>query len=150
MPSCNHQTVFLLISVFSIRKPFFLLSLSVANLLQILQTHFGYTFFRPQQEEIMNAVMQGKDVLALLPTGGGKSLCYQVPALAKGGLCLVVSPLIALMKDQVLHLRRRNIAAAAVVSGMSFFDVKNTFQHAADGLYKFLYVSPERLQSDTF
>lgn len=117
---------------------------------QILKTHFGYDAFRPQQEDIINAVLEGKDVLALLPTGGGKSLCYQVPGLAKDGLCLVISPLIALMKDQVQQLRRRNIPAAAIVSGMSFFDVKNTFQHAADGLYKFLYVSPERLLSTQF
>ena len=117
---------------------------------QILKTHFGYDAFRPQQEDIINAALAGKDVLALLPTGGGKSLCYQVPGLAKDGMCLVVSPLIALMKDQVLQLRRRNIPAAAIVSGMAFFDVKNTFQHAADGLYKFLYVSPERLLSNQF
>jgi ATP-dependent DNA helicase RecQ len=116
----------------------------------ILKTHFGYDAFRPQQEDIINAVLEGKDVLALLPTGGGKSLCYQVPGLAKEGLTLVISPLMALMKDQVQQLRRRNIPAAAIVSGMGFFDVKNTFQHAADGLYKFLYVSPERLQSGHF
>ena len=117
---------------------------------QLLKTHFGYYAFRPQQEDIINAVLEGKDVLALLPTGGGKSLCYQVPGLAKDGLTLVISPLIALMKDQVQQLRRRNIPAAAIVSGMAFFDVKNTFQHAADGLYKFLYVSPERLLSKQF
>ncbi len=117
---------------------------------QILQQHFGHANFRPQQEDIINAVLQGNDVLALLPTGGGKSLCYQVPALANDGLCLVISPLIALMKDQVDHLRRKNITAFSLHSGLSFYEVKQTLKAASESNCKFLYVSPERLQTTVF
>src|SRR6185436_6787275 len=85
-----------------------------------------------------------------MPTGGGKSICFQVPALAKEGICLVVSPLIALMKDQVENLKRKGILALAVYSGMSFLEVKKTLQNAAYGNYKFLYVSPERLETNLF
>lgn len=116
----------------------------------ILQQHFGFSTFRPQQEEIINHVLAGKDTLALLPTGGGKSLCYQVPALAKDGLCLVISPLIALMKDQVDHLRRKNITAFSIHSGLSFAEVKQTLKAAGESNCKFLYVSPERLQTTVF
>src|SRR4051794_21178105 len=94
--------------------------------------------------------MQGKDVLALLPTGGGKSICFQIPALAKDGLCLVISPLIALMKDQVENLKKRNILALSIHSGMSYYEVKQALQNAAFGPYKFLYVSPERLETTLF
>ncbi len=94
--------------------------------------------------------MDGKDTLALLPTGGGKSLCFQVPTLAKDGLCLVVSPLIALMRDQVENLKQKGIPSLAVYSGMSFLEVKKTLQNAAYGNYKFLYVSPERLETNLF
>ncbi len=117
---------------------------------QILKQYWGYDTFRPLQEEIINTVLEGKDALALLPTGGGKSICFQVPALAKDGLCLVVSPLIALMKDQVENLKRKGINALAVYSGMSFIEVKKTLQNAAYGNYKFLYVSPERLETKLF
>ncbi|MGC4101492.1 RecQ family ATP-dependent DNA helicase [Ferruginibacter sp.] len=117
---------------------------------EILKAYWGYDDFRPLQEDIINAVLEGRDVLALLPTGGGKSICFQVPALAKDGVCLVVSPLIALMKDQVENLKRRGINALAVYSGMSFFEVKKTLQNAAFGNYKFLYVSPERLETRLF
>ncbi len=117
---------------------------------QILQQYWGHKAFRPLQEEIIAAVMEGKDVLALLPTGGGKSVCFQVPAIAKEGLCLVVSPLIALMKDQVEQLKRKGIPALAVYSGMSFLEVKKTLQNAAYGNFKFLYVSPERLETSLF
>jgi ATP-dependent DNA helicase RecQ len=117
---------------------------------QILKQYWGYDTFRPLQEDIINAVLEGKDVLALLPTGGGKSICFQVPALAKDGICLVVSPLIALMKDQVENLKRKGINALAVYSGMSFLEVKKTLQNAAYGNYKFLYVSPERLETSLF
>lgn len=117
---------------------------------EILKQYWGYDAFRPLQEDIINAVLEGKDVLALLPTGGGKSICFQVPALAKEGICLVVSPLIALMKDQVEHLKRKGINALAVYSGMSFLEVKKTLQNAAYGNYKFLYVSPERLETSLF
>ncbi len=122
----------------------------MTNIHQILQQHFGHANFRPQQEDIINAVLQGNDVLALLPTGGGKSLCYQVPALAKDGLCLVISPLIALMKDQVDHLRRKNITAFSLHSGLSFYEVKQTLKAASESNCKFLYVSPERLQTTVF
>lgn len=117
---------------------------------EILKQYWGYDVFRPLQEDIINAVLEGKDTLALLPTGGGKSICFQVPALAKDGICLVVSPLIALMKDQVENLKRKGINALAVYSGMSFLEVKKILQNAAYGNYKFLYVSPERLETNLF
>lgn len=99
------------------------------------------------QEEIVQSVLDGRDSLALLPTGGGKSICFQVPALCKEGICLVVSPLIALMKDQVHNLDRRGIPAAAIFSGMSHRQIDMVFENACNGQYKFLYVSPERLQT---
>ena len=118
--------------------------------LTILRQYWGYEIFRPQQEAIIQSVLERKDTLALLPTGGGKSICYQVPALIKEGLCLVVTPLIALMKDQVENLNKRNIPALALHSGQNFFDVKRTLENALHGNFKFLYVSPERLQSRLF
>ncbi len=120
------------------------------NIHEILKEYWGYDSFRPLQEDIINAVLDGKDTLALLPTGGGKSLCFQVPALAKDGLCLVISPLIALMKDQVENLKQKGIPALAIYSGMSFLEIKKTLQNAAYGNYKFLYVSPERLETNLF
>ena len=93
----------------------------------ILKKYWGYDAFRSLQEEIISSILNGKDTLALLPTGGGKSICFQVPAMAKEGLCLVVSPLIALMKDQVENLKKREIPALSIYSGMSFLEVK-TFQ----------------------
>ncbi len=120
------------------------------NIQEILKQYWGYDNFRPLQEDIINAVLEGKDVLALLPTGGGKSVCFQVPALAKDGVCLVISPLIALMKDQVENLKQRGIPALAIYSGMSFIEIKKTLQNAAYGNYKFLYVSPERLETNLF
>ena len=102
------------------------------------------------QEDVINSILAGKDTLALMPTGGGKSLCYQVPALAKEGLCLVISPLIALMKDQVENLRRKNITAFAIYSGMSRAEVINTLKVATNSNCKFLYVSPERLETNLF
>lgn len=116
----------------------------------ILKEYWGYSSFRPMQEDIINAVLEGKDVLALLPTGGGKSICFQVPAMVMEGICLVVSPLIALMKDQVEQLRRRDIPAMAIYSGMSFTEVRTALRQAASGQYKFLYVSPERLETNLF
>ncbi len=118
--------------------------------LSILQQYWNHKSFRPQQKEIIQSVLQGKDTVALLPTGGGKSICYQIPALMKDGLCLVVSPLIALMKDQVANLKKRNIPALALYSGQTFYEVRQTLQDAIHGNYKFLYVSPERLQSRIF
>lgn len=117
---------------------------------EILKQYWGYDNFRPLQEDIINSVLKGKDTLALLPTGGGKSVCFQVPAMAKEGLCLVVSPLIALMKDQVETLKRKGIPALAIYSGMNFPEIKKTLQNAAYGNYKFLYVSPERLETNLF
>lgn len=116
----------------------------------ILKKYWGYDNFRPLQKDIVQAVLQQKDVLALLPTGGGKSICFQVPAMIMEGICLVVSPLIALMKDQVENLNKRGIPALAVYSGMHFNEVKKTLQNAAFGDYKFLYVSPERLETALF
>ena len=118
--------------------------------LEILKQYWGYDHFRPLQKDIIDAVLDKKDVLALLPTGGGKSLCFQVPAMMEEGICIVISPLIALMKDQVENLNKKGINALFIHSGMSFFDVKRTLQNAAFGNYKFLYVSPERLQTNLF
>ncbi len=117
---------------------------------EILKKYWGFDKFRPLQEDIVNAVISHKDVLALLPTGGGKSVCFQVPALAMDGICLVISPLIALMKDQVENLRKKGIPALAIYSGMHYTDVKKTLQNAAFGNYKFLYISPERLETELF
>jgi len=117
---------------------------------KILKEFWGYDVFRPLQEDVINSIFEGKDTLALMPTGGGKSLCYQVPALAKEGLCLVISPLIALMKDQVENLRRKNITAFSIYSGMSRAEVINTLKVATNSNCKFLYVSPERLETNLF
>lgn len=115
---------------------------------EILKKYWGFDSFRSLQEEIIESVLSGKDTLALLPTGGGKSICFQVPALAQQGIALVVSPLIALMKDQVAHLRKRGIRAEAIYSGMSFRDIDRILDNCAYGEVKFLYLSPERLQSE--
>lgn len=115
---------------------------------QILTKYWGYSTFRTLQEEIINSVLSGRDTLALLPTGGGKSVCFQVPALAKEGVCLVVSPLIALMKDQVENLKKRGIPAVAVVSGMDKREVDIALGNCIHGKTKFLYLSPERLISE--
>jgi ATP-dependent DNA helicase RecQ len=117
---------------------------------EVLKKYWGYDSFRPLQAEIIDAVLAGNDTLALLPTGGGKSVCFQVPALLNEGLCLVISPLIALMKDQVLHLKQKGIPALSIHSGMKFIEVKKTLQNAAYGNFKFLYVSPERLETELF
>ena len=117
---------------------------------EVLREHWGYTQFRPVQEDVIRSVMAGKDTLALLPTGGGKSICFQVPALATGRLCLVVSPLIALMKDQVERLKRMGIPARAITSAMSHVEIDNTLESAAVGRLAFLYVSPERIGSELF
>jgi ATP-dependent DNA helicase RecQ len=119
--------------------------------LDILRSHWGYDAFRPLQAEIIGAVLEGRDVLALMPTGGGKSLCFQVPALCRPGICLVVSPLIALMKDQVENLRKRGIPAVALHSGVPYRDIDRLLDNCAHGApTKFLYVSPERLQTPMF
>ena len=117
---------------------------------KLLKRYWGYDSFRPLQAEIIESVKQGHDTMALLPTGGGKSLCYQLPALMREGLCLVVSPLIALMKDQVQQLNDRHLKAACIVSGMSGQVASQVLGNAVCGELKFLYVSPERLQQQTF
>ena len=121
-----------------------------ADLLSLLRQYWRYEGFRPQQEEIIRCVLAGRDTLALLPTGGGKSVCYQLPALALPGLCLVVSPLVALMKDQTDSLRRRGITAFALHAGMTHKEVTSTLQVAATSNCKLLYVSPERLETALF
>lgn len=117
---------------------------------EILKKYWGYHSFRPLQEEIINSILASKDSLALMPTGGGKSICFQVPSLLNEGICLVISPLIALMKDQVANLKKKGIPALSIYSGMSFIEVKKTLQNAAYGKFKFLYVSPERLETELF
>ena len=117
---------------------------------EALKTYFGYDDFRPLQAEIVQSVLDGRDTLALMPTGGGKSLCFQVPTMAMKGLCLVITPLIALMKDQVENLRQRNIRAAAIYTGMSYEQQKTALDNCMWGPYHFLYVSPERLESEEF
>ncbi len=117
---------------------------------ETLRQYWGYEAFRPMQEEIISAAGEGRDVLAILPTGGGKSVCFQVPALMKDGMALVVTPLIALMKDQVQNLEARGIKAIAVHAGMSHRQVDNAFNNAAYGDFKFLYISPERLGTQLF
>lgn len=116
----------------------------------ILKEYWGYESFRPLQHEIIQSVWAGKDTLGLMPTGGGKSLTFQVPVMAMEGICLVITPLIALMKDQVDNLRQRGIKAAAVYSGMSRQEIIATLENCIFGDFKFLYVSPERLASDIF
>lgn len=122
----------------------------IRNPSEVLKEHWGYDAFRPMQERVIRSVLDGNDTLALLPTGGGKSICYQVPALCTGRLCLVISPLIALMKDQVEHLRARGIAARQITSGMRWAEIDNTLEAAAHGKLSFLYISPERLATEVF
>lgn len=117
---------------------------------QILETHWGHTAFRPLQEDIIQSVLLGNDTLALLPTGGGKSICFQVPALALEGMCIVISPLIALMKDQVFNLKRHNITAEAIFTGMSRLETERILNNCVQKKVKFLYISPERLQTAAF
>ncbi len=117
---------------------------------RILTEYWGYHSFRPMQEEIILSVLEGLDTLALLPTGGGKSICYQVPGMVKEGLCLVITPLIALMNDQVEQLRRRNIEAKALHTGMHYTEIDAVINNAVSGRLKFLYVSPERLVNPWF
>ena len=117
---------------------------------QILQQYWGYPDFRGIQENIIRSIGEGRDTLGLMPTGGGKSITFQVPALAKEGVCIVVTPLIALMKDQVDHLLERGIKAAAIYSGMTRQEIIKTLENAVFGGLKLLYISPERLSSELF
>lgn len=117
---------------------------------EVLKEYWGYDGFRPMQEEIITAALEGKDVLAIMPTGGGKSVCFQVPGLMREGITLVVTPLIALMKDQVQNLNDRGVRALAIHAGMSRHEVDLALNNAAYGDYKFLYLSPERLATQLF
>lgn len=120
----------------------------VENSLSILKQYWGYDTFRPLQEEIIQSVLNRRDTLALMPTGGGKSICFQIPALLQEGICIVISPLIALMKDQIEQLRSRGIEAIAIYSGMGYREVDIALDNCIFGKIKFLYIAPERLYSD--
>lgn len=117
---------------------------------ETLRRYWGYDSFRPMQEEIIRSALNGKDTLAILPTGGGKSICFQLPAMMREGICIVISPLIALMKDQVENLRKRGISALVIHSGMTYHEIDVALDNAVYGDYKFLYISPERLRSQMF
>ena len=121
----------------------------MSKALEILQKYWKHDSFRTVQEEIINAVLEGKDTLALLPTGGGKSICFQVPAMMKDGLCLVISPLIALMRDQVQNLQNKGIKAIALTGGINENEIIDLLDNCQYGNCKFLYLSPERLQNDS-
>ncbi len=120
----------------------------MAAINNILFQYWGHRDFRPMQEEIITAALENNDVLALLPTGGGKSLCFQIPAIVKEGICIVISPLVALMEDQVNSLQKKGIKALAIVGGISYNDLDSLLDNCIYGNYKFLYLSPERLQQD--
>ena len=121
-----------------------------SSIKEILHKYWGYSEFRPAQEQIISSVMAGRDTLALMPTGGGKSLTYQVPTMARKGVCIVVTPLIALMKDQVDRLRKLGISAVAIHSGMSYSKIDIALDNCVYGDVKFLYIAPERLATETF
>lgn len=120
----------------------------MASIHNILDKYWGHKSFRPLQEDIINSILNGKDTLALLPTGGGKSVCFQIPALAKEGICIVVSPLIALMKDQVENLQKKDIKAVAITSSMHKREIDIALDNCVHGKIKFLYLSPERLETE--
>ena len=120
----------------------------ISKPLQILQKYWGYDAFRPMQEEIIQSALASKDTLALLPTGGGKSICFQVPAMCQEGICIVISPLIALMRDQVQQLNKRDIKAEAIYSGMTYTTIDRILDNCIYGDIKFLYLSPERLRTE--
>ena len=125
-------------------------SVTLSEFQQILTKYWGYAAFRPLQEEIIESVASGKDTLGLMPTGGGKSVTYQIYSLSRPGICLVITPLIALMKDQVENLNERGIKALAIYSGMTLPEIKIALDNAAWGNYKFLYLSPERIATERF
>ena len=118
--------------------------------LDLLREFWKYDAFRSPQDEIIDANLSGQDVLALLPTGAGKSICYQIPAIARDGVCIVISPLIALMKDQVQQLKKRGVNASAIFSGMKEPEIDKVLNNCASGHTQLLYVSPERLASNRF
>ena len=117
---------------------------------KVLRKYWGYEGFRPGQREVICSALQNKDTLALMPTGGGKSITFQVPALVLPGICLVISPLVALMKDQVRQLRQKSIRATLISSEMSHDEIIKELENCILGDYKFLYISPERISSDIF
>ena len=116
--------------------------------IELLERYWNFSEFRPQQEAIIEAVLANEDCIALLPTGGGKSICFQIPALIRNGICLVVSPLVALMHNQVNNLNSKGIKAMALTSGLNYVDLDRMLDNCIFGNYKFLYLSPERLQQD--
>ena len=118
----------------------------MATPLDILNQYWGHTAFRGSQQEVIQAVLDNQDVLALMPTAGGKSLCYQIPALLKEGICVVVSPLIALIEDQVHQLKKKGVKAIALTGGLKYDDLIMQLDNCMYGKYKFLYLSPERIQ----
>ena len=120
----------------------------MSEALAILQKYWKHDTFRSPQDEIIQSILDGKDTFGLMPTGGGKSICFQVPALMKNGICLVISPLVALMKDQVHRLQQLNIKAIALTGGIQSDEMIALLDNCEFGNYKFLYLSPERLQSD--
>ncbi|MBR5783668.1 MAG: RecQ family ATP-dependent DNA helicase [Bacteroidales bacterium] len=122
----------------------------MSSIYEVLKTYWGYDSFRPIQENIIHSVLDGNDTLTLMPTGGGKSICFQVPAMILDGICLVVSPLIALMKDQVTQLKEKGIPAACLVSGMCKYEIELILNNCVHGRIKILYVSPERLKTKVF
>ena len=135
---------YILISCFSDIAELF----SMEDIYDVLKKYWGYDAFRPMQEDIIRSILDGKDTLALLPTGGGKSICFQVPAMAMPGVCIVISPLIALMKDQVENLQKRGIKAEAIISGMRANEIDKILDNCVYGNIRFLYVSPERLENE--
>jgi ATP-dependent DNA helicase RecQ len=124
--------------------------MNMQDIHHILQQHWGHTSFRPLQQDIIESVLQKNDTLALLPTGGGKSICFQVPALINEGICVVITPLIALMQDQVDQLTKRGISAIAIYAGLSKKQIDIALDNCIYGQVKFIYVSPERLKTDLF
>jgi len=118
------------------------------NIIEVLQRFWGYSTFRGSQEKIIDAILSGKDVLALMPTGAGKSLCYQIPSMVQDGICIVISPLVSLIHDQVNALKEKGIKAIALTGGIPFDEVNNLLDNCIYGNYKFLYLSPERLQQE--
>ena len=118
------------------------------NIHNALKKYWGFESFRTKQEEIINDILVQKDTLALLPTGGGKSICYQIPALVKEGICIVISPLVALMKDQTSKLQKHNIKAIAITGRLNQHELDIALDNCIYGNIKLLYVSPERLESD--
>ena len=118
------------------------------NALDILKKYWGHNSFRLNQEEIIMSVINKQDTLALLPTGGGKSICYQIPAIINDGICLVISPLISLMNDQIRHLQSKGIKSVSISSNMYFKDIDTTLTNCIYGNIKFLYLSPEKLKND--